>query len=358
MKNVFMVLPALKISGGTLEALNLSNHFSSMGCSVNILAMWKTRNPIELDGNNKINLNFLSSFYTNVMLSLFQVPLICFNFVVFYLKRSKNSDIWVFTHYSTAILLFFVPKHKRVFYVQDLEWEFIHSSFLSSLLKRFLLCCYKTSTIITTNSYLRRSLNGLGIKNVIEYPIWASAFFLTNTSPYKEYDVVMVLRKGKHKRLDLYFEAIKFFRLNAPKISIAVVTTEESIMHSAQFFDVDVYLCVNHSKMREIYRTTKIFLHLSDHEGFGLPPLEAMGSGCVPVCRNSGGPSSYLSKYNGILLLDTSLSINQICSRVMELLDNSQELKILSNQMSALFSEGQYALTVRANALTTLFKQI
>lgn len=59
--------------------------------------------------------------------------------------------------------------------------------------------------------------------------------------------------------------------------------------------------------MREFYRGCQIFTSLSISEGFGLPVLEAMASGCAVVCTNSGGVTDFvLDGQTGLLLSERS----------------------------------------------------
>jgi len=50
----------------------------------------------------------------------------------------------------------------------------------------------------------------------------------------------------------------------------------------------------------EILSTSAVFLSLSHQEGFGLPPLEAMASGCVVVGFHGGGGREYATASNGL----------------------------------------------------------
>lgn len=60
--------------------------------------------------------------------------------------------------------------------------------------------------------------------------------------------------------------------------------------------------------MMEFYQNCQIFLSLSISEGFGLPALEAMASGCAVVCSNSGGVTDFvINDQTGILLSNRSV---------------------------------------------------
>jgi glycogen synthase len=93
--------------------------------------------------------------------------------------------------------------------------------------------------------------------------------------------------------------------------------------------------------MKEIYSKSKIFIHLSDHEGFGLPPLEAMGSGCVPLCRHSGGVIAYMSHFEAHgLLLQKTQSVDDIVYSFNSLLNDVENLKLLSKKATEVFTIG------------------
>ena len=51
-------------------------------------------------------------------------------------------------------------------------------------------------------------------------------------------------------------------------------------------------------------------------EGFGLPPLEAMGGGCIPACRDSGGVRNYMHGQFHRLLFPLSEKVPNIVREV------------------------------------------
>lgn len=53
-------------------------------------------------------------------------------------------------------------------------------------------------------------------------------------------------------------------------------------------------------EVAEVLGVSEIFLSLNYREGLGLPPLEAMASGCVVVGFHGGGGKEYTSDYNGL----------------------------------------------------------
>jgi glycosyltransferase involved in cell wall biosynthesis len=62
-------------------------------------------------------------------------------------------------------------------------------------------------------------------------------------------------------------------------------------------------------EMQKFYRSCDVVLSLSISEGFGLPVLEAMASGCPVVCTDSGGVTDFVQDgVTGLLVTDRSVS--------------------------------------------------
>jgi glycosyltransferase involved in cell wall biosynthesis len=149
-----------------------------------------------------------------------------------------------------------------------------------------------------------------------------------------------VLRKGEHKRLDLYLAFIALVRQRGD-FRIAVISPEDDIIESLRG---RVAVCLARpslTEMRAIYARSKCFVHLSDHEGFGLPPLEAMGAGCVPLCRDSGGVRAFM-KADKLepCLFPLTLPIDSIVQIAIERVQNVSRLRACAFQCRDVFRGG------------------
>lgn len=84
---------------------------------------------------------------------------------------------------------------------------------------------------------------------------------------------------------------------------------------------------IDDKKLAELYRQAKLFVYPSLFEGFGLPPLEAMQSGCpVLVSNNSSLPEIVA---NAGEYIDNPLDPNEIKSKIEKiLLDNDYQTKL------------------------------
>lgn len=357
-KSTFIfVLNALKISGGVLEAYRLAKELRDTGENILVVVMW--RSPNEIDSAEQLPIMRLTHWQTRVSLAAFQLPIIVVRFwwQARRLKPIGPRPIWIFTHYSTLPLAMLVPKRTRWFFVQDLEWRFLGEGILARLLKNLILLVYSRSCLLAANAGLEAALLRVGLKVDAVAPIWADVEFLQTGNENRDIDVLMVLRKGAHKRLDFYLAVISKLA-DETNIRMVVITTEDEIAEQVRSLVAECHVRANMVAMSALYARSKLFLHLSEHEGFGLPPLEAMGAGCVPVCRDSGGPLSYMKDALSDLLLPLTLSQNEICKVVIALLADPVELLRYSETARRVFQEGLAIADQRAKKIRSLLTGI
>lgn len=328
-KDVQIVLPSLKISGGSAEALKLVRNFELDGAKVGTILMWKSQNDLSVIPRH---LHTLSNWRTRPLLAIFQLPILIWRFKNLKNSNQINKSKWFFTHYSTLPLALLIPSKHRWIYVQGLEWEFLNNKLFSKFFKLIILWIYNRSNLLAANPYLANALNEQGLKVHKTRYIWADPLYLYSAEIERDIDLLMLLRKGDCKRLDLYLHAIDWLKKRDPKLRIAVITTEEEIIDLVSDKVDEYYVKLDGPyAMRAIYSRAKIFLHLSEHEGFGLPPLEAMGSGCVAICRNSGGPQNYMKPPLDEFLFPLVYPIESIFQQVILILHNPTQWKIMSD---------------------------
>ena len=104
--------------------------------------------------------------------------------------------------------------------------------------------------------------------------------------------------------------------------------------------------------MRAIYERTRVFLLLSEHEGFGLPPLEAMGSGCVPLCRDAGGVRAYMRGDLAENILPLALPAEGILKRAVALAHDENYLARLRMTAREIFDDGLERVAQRPSDLS------
>lgn len=82
---------------------------------------------------------------------------------------------------------------------------------------------------------------------------------------------------------------------------------------------VEVTGFVSRERLRDLYRSAKIFIYPSRYEGFGIPPLEAMACGAPVIATRTGAIADYAE---GAALLVDPASLSQLREAIIRLLDD------------------------------------
>lgn len=337
-----LVLPSPRISGGVKEAIAMLGLVAQVGgAGSETLLMWRSAHEgVPLSGR----VIALSEWPACWKHAWWQWPVIAWRFRC--LLRSHEGQlnrVWLFTHYVTVPLAFLVPRSTRCFFVQDLEWRFAGKGWFSWALKGLLKMAYSRGQVVVANAYLSEALESEGVKISGMYPIWASDRFFQPEQPSRDRDVdlLCIIRKGVAKRADLYFELIRQVRSWNENVSIHVILTDEDFLGQVHDLGVDVSMNLESDQMAAMYKRAKVFVLLSDHEGFGLPPLEAMGAGCVPLCRQAGGTSAYMVDALESLHVPLDASVGEVACLLRKILVSETEWRGLSDASRRIFESGR-----------------
>ncbi len=110
--------------------------------------------------------------------------------------------------------------------------------------------------------------------------------FTTNLGTREDF-VFYPARGWAHKNHAKLFDAMRLLRTERPELRL--VLTGGGLEHLTDVPEnVEVKGLVRFSELLDLYRKAKCLVFPSLYEGFGLPPLEAMASGC-PVAASTAG---------------------------------------------------------------------
>jgi glycosyltransferase involved in cell wall biosynthesis len=330
-----ILTPALLTNGGNKEILDLASRIEQRGVQVRLISLWQFADTLQ----TQLPVTVLASKTRSKLRAVLQLPAILYRFFRFGMDHPQCT--FVFTHYSTFIPAMMTLKHRKIFFMQGLEWKFIRPMFLQTLMARLIEYLTKRQLVVTTSLGLS-SIYKSQFKTIIttEYPIWANAYFADTSVQERSIDIVFISRHGSLKRLDLYVDVLHKIKAQSPHIKIAAITPQADTL-KALGSSIDLsFVLPSIEEMKAIYSRSKTFLMLSDSEGFSLPPLEAMGAGCVPICRDNGGSRNYLLPQLAELLLPLERTAEQICEAIDSLLKNTGRLERLSKTCREMFQQG------------------
>ena len=326
MTSILFIEPKNTLSGGHLEINRLATLLSDAGYLVHRHYIFPN------------NCSLLSAFL-----------LFPWFFALSYFRCLRNSpDLVICTHYSTLSHLFIFPSHCRICFLQDFEWLFPSDSiFLQSIFKWLMLSCYSSCrSLIFANKYLHSVFTQFprlqsSLIRFFLYPVGSQVLPSNNSlQAYTEriYDLIFIIRKGRQKSFELYVQVINKLISSFPSFRVACIghdTNKQFFVNSPNFV---FYSYCSKSDLLSLFSSSKYYLLLSKHEGFGLPPLEAMSCGCVPILLANGGCTNYIpSSYPFLLPLSSTphAILNMLSSSISM---TSSEFHLFSEYCFSLFS--------------------
>lgn len=339
---MLILLASLRISGGVKEALGLAEELHAHGVAIELVVLWKSSHELT---PGTLPVTYLSQFQPSRASAALQFPLLLLRFVLLIFRRQSNlrhtSLALMLTHFSTFPFAWIVPPIERYCFSQDVEWMFVKEGRRRSLLRWFILKTCRSSHVFTTNLYVDALYEHEGIKPEGRLSIWPPAAWLSAPTPIssRPIDVVMLLRRGHMKRLDLYFDLLQ--ALGSDAVKALVVTPDPELAEHCRSLGFSCVVRPTDDELRKIYLSSKVLLLLSDTEGFALPPLEAMASGCVPLCRDSGGPRCYMTGALASNLIPLEASAPHLLKALVNLLAEPVRLQQLSDYARTVFLTGE-----------------
>jgi hypothetical protein len=137
--------------------------------------------------------------------------------------------------------------------------------------------------------------------------------------------ILIPVQGDPRKRLDLMVKASSlavsadsdlhciFFGRAASKSMVKTTLEDTSLVlgRNCQFVELPT-----DAELHYLYQNALTTLYLSDSEGYGLPPLEALAAGCLPIARMNTGLSDSMKNYTHSL--EESATMQDVCAKILE----------------------------------------
>jgi hypothetical protein len=336
---VVAIIPKLGLTGGNLETERLLDDLRNFGCDVTLLAIFPS------------NAGFL-------------MAILCYPFFLFKLffkLLGISPRLLVLTHYTTLPFAFLkVSFHCNVLaFIQGFEWLFPSGNkTIQRIMKSYHLLCYQAvDTFVFGNRYLlynfplvtHRLVSCPGRPRAVLYPVGSltqDSSFVLDAVHESCHDIGLILRNGWLKNEKMYYSVLSIlFRDHAiAPVRVSAVNMLRSSTSSSNFSNLGVDLRdkMSHDDLCFWMSGLKLFLCLSVHEGFGLPPLEAMALGVVPLILSNGGCNSYMEPFPE-LVLSASSTANEIVDKILWVLSWREDYR--QEQLSLLSSHANHYLS-------------
>ncbi len=157
--------------------------------------------------------------------------------------------------------------------------------------------------VIALSEETRRHLAELGVHSeaVVPAGVDPSIFYPAPAAGQGPLKILGYYWPGEpRKGAEVLRQALQQIRARHPSVAISLLASK-----GARLPGYDIYRELSEQALAELYRHHDIFIYPSTHGGgFGLPPLEAMASGCAVVATKVGAIEDYAQHEVSALLCD------------------------------------------------------
>ena len=256
-----------------------------------------------------------------------------------------------FVTWYSSVLASYLGNAKIFYIVQDIESKY-KSYIAGRILNQLCEFTYRSKYIVTANPFLENEIVKRGNKPVFNFTVGVTELFFSTplSDCSKNYDVVYFARGEKWKNLDLF---IDFIANNESHLNIAVVSQDIVLLQelSKKYSDnkeINLLKPENTSQLIDILDHSKVMLSTSLHEGFSLPPLEAMSRGLSVLLYPSGGPDLYVNDGVNAIYFKNRQELEE---NLKELLGNTTRMSNLGD--AGIVTASRFRFSIELERLST-----
>lgn len=202
-----------------------------------------------------------------------------------------------------------------VYFVQDVETSYYPDDPAGQA--RVLDTYRNEFRYMTISGYNQQDLTALGLASELVAPGLDLDTFRPLDRERRD-DMLLALGRGNHlKNLDLTIDAWKALGANRPEMCLFGIEPELGQRHGARYVTEP-----SDERVNELFNEATIFLQTSIHEGFALPPLEAMATGGAVVCTDAHGNRDFCRDGENCLMPEPT--VESVRAAIERLLDDPE----------------------------------
>ena len=205
-----------------------------------------------------------------------------------------------------------------------LDWSHVNelrkSYYLGYRLYERIEAKYSNRLVFSNSKYTEDAIRKFtGINSVLLYPPISGSFYNNTNQEPREDVVITVARIDPGKRLTLIPKIAKMTNRKIRFVIIGLQQSKEELERILKLIDeykvsdrVEVRTNVSQKDLQNMLSTSKVYLHTSAGEHFGVSLAQAMASGCIPITYDAGGPREFVPEnYRFTLLKEAARKIEK-----------------------------------------------
>lgn len=237
---------------------------------------------------------------------------------------------------------------------QVINWDGALASDLLSAERELKLLAERAQIAICDSSYNASRLNGLGLTNtsVVPLPIRISKPVMT-VKPLDDPTILFVGRIAPNKAFQDIIAAAALLRTKIPNVKVRFVGDTSftsyysyltKLVSQLALEDVVTFTGrVTETQLATEYLSAQVFCCLSDHEGFGVPILEAMKLGLPVIAYNAAAVPETLGSAGLLINNKSPIIVATAIERVITDQNLSKSMTAAGEQRAAKFTESYTA---------------
>ena len=218
------------------------------------------------------------------------------------------------------------PQEKQIYLVNQIE-EIYHgkkyANFYKNVRKKF------KGTVITHCNFMKKFLsddiNNLKVvPNPISPLIWNLQNIFFNKNDRKDILFYWKNYNSAESGFKLLDEILKL----DDKISISIFgrkTTDNRIQKVASKYNAKLYYDLNEQEVANLYLSHSFLFFPNKFEDFGMPPVECLSCGCIPILRYGVGASDMyaVDNFNSVFMTDSEYDD---AKKILSILEDKSKL--------------------------------
>ena len=235
-----------------------------------------------------------------------------------------------------------------VYFVQDIETSYYPDD---ERARHSVLDSYRPEfRYMTISSWNRDRLRELGLDAELIPPGIDLQNFHPRADVARREDMLLALgRSNPLKNLPLTLAAWKALKKPRPELCLFGIEPDLAQGEGLRYVDSP-----NDQEVSELFNQATVFIQTSTHEGFALPPLEAMATGAAVVCTDAHGNRDFCR--DGVNCLVPESSPAAVSAALARLLADPELRARLGR--AGIETAGEYAWEQRIDALEAFFERV